>query len=223
MNKTIGALRTILTHLHRKQSRAWSPQRRQKNISDKVQKTWEQLSQSWWPPLKEKELEELLSGSDELHMRISDKKIFYLPPLERKGEFVPAMCMECDIDNNRESLKLRIMLVRHNEETNSLQGIGFRLESPQGSGQSRHDFYHMQLIKGFRTGRDVEDIPWLPDSQLSFPILAKSPITMVLSLLITLYGKNYCLEFYNEHSLHKADIKKYMSELNEWINWPDFK
>jgi hypothetical protein len=223
MDRTIGALREILLRLFQEQAREWSPRRRRRRVSPKAQDVWDELSQNWWQPLEEKELEKLLKVADELHLEFSKNKVFYLPPLEKgDAEFVPALSMKCDIKDNASDLELRVMLVRRDESNGKLQGIGFRLESPEGKGEGRHDFYHAQLIKGFRNGKDVESIPWLPDSQPSFPILARNPITMVLALLITLYGKNYCWEFYTTHSLHRADIKRYMEELNEWINWPAF-
>jgi hypothetical protein len=222
MNRAIGALREILIPLYQEQARDWSPKRRRRQVSPRAQNVWEELTQRWWPSLEERELEKLLKVTNELHLEFSGNKVFYLPPLERDAEFVPVLSMKCDIRDDVNDIKLRVMFVRRDENSGKLQGVGFRLESPEDRGKGRHDFYHAQLITGFHNGRDVESISWLPDSQPSFPILAKCPVTLILSMLITLYGKNSCWEFYNNHSLHRSDIKKYMTDLHEWINWPDF-
>jgi len=222
MNKTIGTFRTILTRLYQEQDRTWSPRSSRKKVPKEAQSVWDELSQYWWPPIEERELEKLLKHPDQLDLEFEKHKVLYLPPLKKGGVFVPAMSMNCVINDDVEDIKIRVMLVRRDGESNQLQGIGFRLESPEGEGEDRHDFYHAQLIAGFRKEKDIKSISWLPDSQPSFPILARCPITMILSLLITLYGKNYCLEFYNNYSLHRANIKSYMNQLNEWVNWPDF-
>ena len=219
MDKTIGALRQLLKLLHREQARDWSPHRRSRKVPQRAQEVWEELSSRWWIPIGERELEKLLSASDELHLDLSDK-VLYLPPLlDHNSDFVPVLSLKCDIDEKNEDVELRIMLIHRHKDEHKLYGIGFRLESPEGK-DSAHDFYHAQFIVGFGFGRDVDCPNWIPCTQPSFPLSADSPITLLLTLLITLYGKNYCWQFYNKHSLAQKDMKRYMDRLQPWMNWP---
>jgi len=242
VDKTVNALRTLLNLLYQEQARDWSPQRRgwstrhsRRKISSKAQQVRER---EYWTPVRERELEEWLSASDELVVNFSrEKKVLYLPPLEKDAEFVPILSLECNLDETRTSIILRVMLVRQEKVGKELHGIGFRLESPECENQprdknedmgkkkinGRHDFYHAQLLRGFDWGPPVKNLTWLPCSQPSFPLLANCPITLIFSLLLTLYGKKYCWEFYTRHSLHLHDMKQYMEKLQPWINWKDWK
>ena len=90
--------------------------------------------------------------------------------------------------------------------------------------ESIHDFYHTQLIQSFGNSPfdrkvQVECPSWLPVSQPSFPLTANCPITLVFSLLLTLYGKRYCWEFFHNHNPQLNDLKQQMNKLDEWIKW----
>ena len=130
---------------------------------------------------------------------------------------------------NQNSLRLYILMVQLDQEK-KLQGIGFRFESPEieqydndtQANEGMHDFYHAQLITGFCYGPLVEIPNWLPVTQPSFPLPADDPITLVLALLLTLYGKKYCWEFYSKHSSNLPELSNYIKKMNEWIKWKSF-
>ena len=109
-------------------------------------------------------------------------------------------------------------------------GIGFRMETPESMNQEGnmpanpgiHDFYHAQLIQSFRReelNSELQiDCPcWIPESQPSFPLPAECPVTLLLCLIVTLYGRNYYNEFLTEH--HIFDINRHLKKIDRWINW----
>lgn len=232
MDKTIVALHKLLKLLCREQAKAWYPQRLGKKPSTKAQKAWKRLSDGrHWRLVEETDLKNWFTPSNELHVDFSQrKKVLYLPPLGKNAEFVPVLSLKCNTIGERLSVRLRVMLIRCSEDGDKLFGIGFRMESPESENQIEagngkeglHDFYHAQLIRGFDYGPTIESPCWLPETQPSFPITAVCPVTLILSLLLTLYGKNYCWEFYTNHRTHLGDLKRYMDKLDCWIKWKSF-
>jgi hypothetical protein len=108
-----------------------------------------------------------------------------------------------------------------------LCGISFRLENPhreqqeeaQENEEGTHDFYHAQLVKSPGSLSFIEYPTWIPDRQPSFPLTAKCPVTLVLCLLLTLYGKNECWEFVSQDTAFFNLLRSYVSELQPWIKW----
>lgn len=166
--------------------------------------------------------------------------MLYLPALEKKdSNFVPVLSLECHLDAEKTVMKLRVMLVclvkddQENGEAEKFRGIGFRLESPHGDEyederseggekkEGRHDFYHAQLIRGLGWGPRIESPEWLPCNQPSFPLTADDPITLVLSLLLTLYGKKYCGLFLQRHGGNLSILKAAERKLQTWIQWKE--
>ena len=109
-------------------------------------------------------------------------------------------------------------------------GLGFAWKRRESMNQEEdmpanggiHDFYHAQLIQRFRReelNSELQiDCPcWIPDSQPSFPLPAKCPVTLLLCLIVTLYGRNYYNQFLMEHQIF--DIKRHLKKLDPWINW----
>lgn len=239
MDRTASALRQLFERLYREQQRSWYPQRRGRKPSAQAQEVWEHLVHLWYP-IGEKDFEYWFPvSSNELHVNFSQRDRFlYLPPLEKGIEFVPVLSMKCDLDDTRAEMKLRVMLVRLVEDYEEngrgrLCGIGFRLESPHGGEEkredterdeeeereSRHDFYHAQLIRNFDGGHSIECPSWLPCEQPSFPITADCPVTLVLCLLLTLYGKRCCWEFVSEDTGLYNWLQPYVEKLQPWIKW----
>ena len=135
-----------------------------------------------------------------------------MPPMKKDAEdaeFVPIFSLCCNLSRNQSIARFRVMLVTldQNDKT-KLNGIGFRMEPPESKDQNAnttnndntgiHDFYHAQLIQQF-SPKQFGDIlqnkclSWLPESQPSFPLPANCPVTLLLCIILTLYG----WEFYN--------------------------
>jgi len=177
------------------------------------------------PPVEEKELGGLFPDSETVEVGFSERrKVLYLPPLEKNQEFVPVLSLWCKLDETGAKMALRVMLVSRGGNEGMLRGIGFRLESPYGdeddeeNKEGRHDFYHAQLIRNLGWGPLVEGPSWLPETQPSFPLTADDPVTLMLCLLLSLYGKKYCWTFYTEHQIF--DLKSHLDRLDTWIKWP---
>jgi len=180
-----------------------------------------------WPPIEEKELDGLFPDSEVVGVDFSGRsKVLYLPQLEKNPEFVPVLSLWCNLDETRTKMTLKVMLISSGGDEGNLCGVGFRLESPHGDEEDegderkevgRHDFYHAQLIRSLGYGPPVECPSWLPETQPSFPLTADCPVTLVLCLLLSLYGKKYCWTFYTEHQIF--DLKSYLDKLASWIKW----
>ena len=241
MNRTITALRKLFLALFQ-EAKVWDSRHRQgyskrkeRKPTAKAQKAWETLAEHCWPPIKNEELEEWLPISDELQIDFSEKKrVLYMPPLEKNADFVPVLSLKCYLSETKTSIRLRVMMIALGE-AEEFHGIGFRMESPESESlkgenpensndnDGLHDFYHAQLIQSFGSSRFdqkllVECPSWLPVTQPSFPLTADCPVTLFFSLLLTLYGKNYCREFFHNHN-QLSDLKKQMDKLNGWIKW----
>lgn len=235
MDKTIGALRQLFERLYREQQGSWFPQGRGRKASAQAQKAWEEHLINLWYPMGEEDFEYWFpTSSYELHVDFSRRDRFlYLPPLEKDAEFVPILSMKCDLDDTRAEMKLQVMLVRL--VGRRLCGIGFRLESRRGDEEEeegdtemdeeeeregRHDFYHAQLIRDFDGGPPIECPEWLPCTQPSFPVTADCPVTLVLCLLLSLYGKRCSWDFVSRDTGLFHFLKPYVKDkLQSWVQW----
>lgn len=167
-------------------------------------------------------------------------RVLYLPPLEKDPCCIPILSLYCKLKELQSIAKFRVLLVRldENRGPHGIYGIGFRMETPEKINQNtspstnnqgtnttnnngHHDFHHAQLIRKF--GQDELDNKlqidcpiWLPQSQPSFPLPAECPVTLLLCLLVTLYGRKYYNQFLTDHNIF--EIRQYQQELNRWIN-----
>ena len=213
MHQTIGALKTLLTRVYRQQASDWSSERSRTQPSPDVQTLWAELQARYWWSVSETELEQWFSPVDRLQLNFaSEKRVLYLPPLEKDSEFVPVLSLCCDLSDESTCISLRVMLVRRLDSGGKLCGVGFRFESPNSEG--RHGFYHAQLIQSLGWGPAVECPDWLPCTQPSFPVTARCPVTLLLTLLLSLYGKHYWRDFFNGHQLQF--LNRYLSALEQW-------
>lgn len=127
---------------------------------------------------------------------IHEKKFIYLPPITKDRITLPVMSIKCDLTMEQPQLSLRVMLhfFRKTDSIPSVKAIGYRYETPEESGKnrSRHDYYHSQPIICF--DKDHSPSPFCDTDILektpAFPLDAKSPATLLMSMLISLYGVN---------------------------------
>jgi len=241
MDKTIGTLRQFFATLCQIQQGCWVNQNPGWKLPERASKAWTEL-QKCWQPITEKELNKLFSPSKAVKVNFSEeKKLLYLPPLEKYPECVPALSLKCHLDKARKSIHLRVMLVRleedeeklcSEEDEKKLCGIGFRLESPHSEDydedenedkkEGRHDFPHAQLIRNFEkrppTSSPPIDSPcWLPTEQPAFPLIADCPVTLLLCMLLSLYGQKYFWRFFSEHKVF--NIERYLKNIKKGLSW----
>ncbi len=227
MNKTIGTLRQFFGVLCRIQSSAWFLRQPKWKPSEQALKAYSMLGS--WTPIEAKEINTLLQGPNTANLDFFGRKVLYLPPLEKNPTFVPVLSLKCNIGEAIDNIRLRVMLVRCKDADGNLCGIGFRFESPENEQLSsqnddqdsstknqpgRHDFYHTQIIQGLGWGPDIECPDWIPETQPSFPLAANDPITLLLCLLLSLYGKKYCWTFVTEYEIF--NLRPHLTQIDNW-------
>lgn len=136
---------------------------------------------------KREELELSLPTERRVKAEFLPGKFLYLTPVDRGQVLLPVLRLKCDFGRSIPEIRLRLgLFVRHDLD---IRAIGFRFESPEGPGI--HNYYHMQIIRGFDLGQHFlpEDyLRWMPDSSPAFPLDVNSSVNLLLSLLISLYG-----------------------------------
>ena len=233
MTKPSDPLKDFLIFLFKKQESAWS-KRNPKNIpSYQALKTYNAIKDKWIPIT----LNEINALFKKAQQDFSEwGRVLYLPPLKKDDHFVPVLSLYCKWNETHSIAKLRIMLVclgNHTDECQKPYGIGFRLETPETTNQTEtpagdagiHDFHHAQLIKKF--GKDnldrslqIDCPSWLPESQPSFPLPAKCPLSLLFCLIATLYGKKEYNKYRNEFRKRSdhSTVGEHLKELDKWIS-----
>ena len=234
MQKVITTLKDILTPLCKRRKDVW------------VNENWGHIFAAWPPLAREDIEALFMpseTGTEFVEVDFSESergKVVYLPPLKKDPDCVPILSLYFKLKEPQSIAQLRVMLVNldENQGPDGIYGIGFRMETPErinhdGSlsinNQSIdttnnggiHDFHHAQLIRKFGQKKldnklQIDCPIWLPQSQPSFPLPAECPVTLLLCLLVTLYGREYYNRFLAEHTIF--EIEQYKQELNRWIN-----
>ena len=234
MVKPSDALKDLLILLFKKQESAWEKRNPKDKPSKQALKTYNAIKDKWIP-ITLKEIESLFNKPQQDFSEWG--KVLYLPPLKKDAHFVPVLSLDCDWDQIQYSARLKVMLVGRGDCPNEKQnpyGIGFRLETPESMNQTEtqagnqgiHDFYHAQLIKKFgkkKLDRKLQICcpDWLPESQPSFPLPAKCPVSLFFCLIATLYGRNEYLSyrgiFPKQKHYHGYKVRDHLKELDQWI------
>lgn len=234
MPRIITTLKDILTPLCQRQKDIWDND------------NWRHIFTEWPPLAREDIevlFMDADTGAEPVEVDFSESergKVIYLPPFEKDPDCVPILSPYFNLKEPQSIAKLRVLLVRldENRKPHGIYGIGFRMETPEkinqgvnssvnservdtANNEGAHDFHHAQLIRKFGQrkldDRLQMDCPiWLPQSQPSFPLPAKCPVTLLLCLIVTLYGRRYYDRFLIEHEIF--DIETYRQELKPWIN-----
>lgn len=221
MLKIITAFNQILTPLCTIQKSAWIDEEKKWEPSKYALETYKFVSQLQLPflqPVKPEDIKSFFSSSDTANVNFfKEKKVLYLPPLKRDAddaEFVPIFSLSCNLSRDQSVARFRVMLVTLDEnDKTKLNGIGFRMETPDGTGI--HNFHHAQLIhqfspKGFGNILQIKCLSWLPEAQPSFPLPADCPVTLLLCIMITLYG----WEYYKDFCDHIPSIQEYRNKID---------
>ena len=230
MEKTIVTLKDILIPL------CLEPPRARSILSPQALKTYLTISEKL-EPITVQDITNLFrhprtrSETHEVNFSQSGK-VLYLPPLEKDDYFVPILSLRCKLSETQSIAQFRVLLtyLEENQTTNEIYGIGFRMEAPDSINQNPntttnngiHDFYHAQLIqkldRKLRNKLQIKGHNRLPDSQPSFPLPADCPVTLLLCMIVTLYGRIYYNRFLTQHKKHMPYIKQYQKKLHQWIN-----
>ena len=238
MTRIINVLKSILTPLYKIQQSVWVNEDRDPIRSNQALATYKALFYEFkLLPISLEEIEKLLALSGTVGMNFSEHgKVLYLPPLEKDAHFLPILSLSCKLKETHSTAQLRVMLVSIDDclkAARKFYGIGFRMETPESwnpdldtpANPGMHDFHHAQLIQEFgQTKLDnklqIECPCWIPVTQPSFPLPAQCPVTLLLCLIVTLYGRNYYYDFFNLYfnGSKESEIKRYKDKLDPWIN-----
>lgn len=208
MEKIITAFNQIFTPLCKIQKSAWVDKEEKWKPSKRALKTYEFVSDHRLQsvqPINSDDVDQFFPPSKTANVNFfEENKVLYLPPLKRdaeNAEFVPIFSLCCNLSKDQKIARFRVMLVSlDKDDKTTLNGIGFRMETPDGTGI--HDFHHAQLIHQFSPKRFDNILPtecpsWIPESQPSFPMPADCPVTLLLCIILTLYGWEYYKNFCN--------------------------
>ncbi len=229
MKKTVTTLEDILVPLFQIQESAWGEKDLTLKPSKQALNTYHAISVVV-PPITLEETKFIYEPPNYILDYSQRGRVLYLPPLQNKvSDFVPILSACCKMSRAKCTARLQVMLVRFNQHPKPL-GMGFRLETPERANQNDdattqegiHDFHHAQLIREFRDNRldgalRISCPWWLPVTQPSFPLPAECPVTLLLCLIVTLYGRRYYNQFLDDHQIF--DIKRHRKKLDPWINW----
>ncbi len=222
MQKIITAFNQILTPLCNIQKSAWFKEEKDWKPSKGALETYRFVSQQRLlslQPIKPEDIKAFfpISGKCANVNFFEEEKILYFPPLRKDAEFVPIFSLCCNLSKDQSIARFRVILVSLDEnDKTKLNGIGFRMETPDGTGI--HDFYHAQLIQQFSPKQFGDKLRakcpcWLPESQPSFPMPADCPVTLLLCIILTLYG----WEHYQKICYRIRGIEQYLKKLEIFI------
>lgn len=161
------------------------------HLDEDEKKGYQRLEPVYRSFTNETELEKALPRNTSESIKWS--KYLYLPTIKDGQHMMPILSVRCDCNGTGYHTRLRLFLflIDDNEENS----FGIRFESPEGPGS--HNFYHAQFIREFDKGANVKDCPsWLPlpTKYPSFPVDASDVVSLILSILFSLYGLGFLKE-----------------------------
>lgn len=117
----------------------------------------------------------------------------YLPPMDKDPKIVPILMFDCDLSTSMNDISFSIILFRFNNESSVADCIAFRFEGPEGDpNMSRHHYWHMQVtneIVGRKGYQKIKCKDWLPVKMPCIPIVSQCPVSLLICLLFSVYGK----------------------------------
>lgn len=148
-----------------------------------------------WKP---REYQDTVTSFPRHQIDLDGKKFFYLPPLPDDTHFVPMLLGGCNLDSSESKFRVEFYCY---DESSGANGLGFRFEGP---GSGRHDYWHLQMnsIRGWH--------PWLPGTVPCVPLSAREPVSVLLALIISLYGYTYTRAILDE----MRDSTEYIDRLD---------
>lgn len=119
---------------------------------------------------------------------LRDHRVLYLEPSVDK-KILPVVTL----DSSREWVNFRLYaLLLMLDEGFELKSIALRFETDEAQEptqtKGRHDFCHAQICRSIGNRTQALTPSWLPDSQPSIPLDADDQVTLVLCMLVSLYG-----------------------------------
>jgi len=207
MNVEQGLLRQIVLWL-------WSRHRKAAStLSGKLSDLHDLISAAYHG-FDDRELEKVLSKEKPPIADFGEHgKVLFLEPIAGSRCIVPILSMRYDFCRSIPQVRLRLALFLF-DDTENVAAIGYRFESPEGEGT--HHYYHAQLIRDLDRGHLLPCPAWLPTRQPAFALDAENALTLVVCLLIALYGLEYVGEL--QGAPFWAYLKTYVESKMMWTN-----
>jgi hypothetical protein len=138
-------------------------------------------------------------------------RFLYLRPIQTGTPTIPVLSLKANFARSLPEVRIRVALFLL-DEIGEIRCQGYRYEAPEGPGDGRHDYYHVQPIRVLyrdRPGFQLPTPPWFLDSHPTWPVDARDPVSLMISLLVSLYG----LDFRNEILAYPmaSVLKRHMS------------
>ncbi|MBX3001991.1 MAG: hypothetical protein KF893_25930 [Caldilineaceae bacterium] len=151
-----------------------------------------------YPSIEERELENYLNSSDTIEL-LKWGKFLYLRPIEEGGFFIPVLTIKYDFGGHEQEIRLRLAFFCI-DENGDIKASGFRFEAPEDT-DGLHNYFHVQAITGFDKDTPKYQLPcekWIPVKQPALCFDANGPVSLVVGMLVSLYGFNYIKELMNK-------------------------
>ena len=161
-----------------------------RDLPPRAQSIFDEVQATYPPFYTDSELEDSLPAESRLEASFSSY-LYLEPSVKDRQVMLPIVTASYNFDPEQKSIdKVRVRLglfFKHQGETKS---VAFRFESPEGEGS--HNFYHVQPIRALdREPVTPGGADWLPEWNPTLPLDANDPVTLVLCLLMSLYGRDY--------------------------------
>lgn len=158
-------------------------------------------------------LEQALPSDENPSADFKDLNQFmYLRPTDEGT--VPLITMRSDFSRSWPELRIRLALFLLGAD-GDVKSIGYRFETPEGMGGGRHDYFHVQPIRCLFTQAPQFPLScpdWFPDTHPTWPMDAEDPVTLCLSLLVSIYGIAYCSELLQRVPMANQ-LKSYLKKI----------
>jgi hypothetical protein len=135
----------------------------------------------------------------------------FLEPINDGEGIVPVLSFRYDFRGGSAELWLQLALFTFHD--GNLAAIGCRFEPPEGRGP--HDYFHAQMLRSFRGRAGLSGLPgcppWLPTSRPAFHLKADDAVTLLISMVISLYGLGRARDL--QETSFANELKPYMNRL----------
>ncbi len=139
--------------------------------------------------LEVRDFQRKFSGSSDIGMK-DDDQFLKLEPIQCE-DILPIVTLQGS--DQWVHFRIYVLLVSL-DENSDLRILGLRFETDEGdydteAKRGKHDFCHMQFCQSLSKLIPCLDPSWLPESQPSIPLDADCQVSLVLCMLVSLYGR----------------------------------
>lgn len=154
-------------------------------------------------------IKSLVANGPDIRM-LQANKFMHFRIVENEGMY-PFVTMHSS--DEWENIRIYVLFSRL-DDNEELQSFAMRFESPESGrmeSSGLHDFFHAQLCD--HISQNVNNIcpNWVPCSQPSFPLDAKDDVSLVLCMLISIYGVRDVIQKLNSAGIY--EYRRYIGEM----------